>query len=248
MRTLMFDLWGEWGHFRKYYSTSSPLTFSVIPPTAVFGVLGAILGLENDENQYLKTLREANTRVGVGIRNPVKKSMFGLNLINTKGKVWVPKRRKEGARTQIRTEFLRDPAFRLYVSMNDRDLYKELVQRVKGHRPYYTVCLGLSELLANFSYVGEIDASKQSTVGKTVEVQSIIPMECVRKNGVPFAPGKRYKKERMPLSMDENRVVTSYGECLFETQGTNIAADVDFYWEGDGHRFVFLNEREWSVS
>ncbi|OYD06228.1 type I-B CRISPR-associated protein Cas5b [Paludifilum halophilum] len=246
MRTLIFDLWGEWGHFRKYYSTSSPLTFSVIPPTAVFGVVGAILGLEKEGDQYLKILRQADTLVGVGLRKPVKKSTLGLNLINTKGNVWVPKRRKEGARTQIRTEFLREPGFRLFVSMKDPDLYGELVERVQGHRPFYTLSLGLSELLANFVYVGEADVFKGSAAGEPVEMDSIIPMGLIRQKGIPFTEGKRYKKERMPLAIDDNRVVTSYAECLFETQGSGIQAEVDHFWEGEGTRFVFLNEKEWT--
>ncbi|MDI3478645.1 MAG: CRISPR-associated protein Cas5h, partial [Thermoanaerobacterium sp.] len=32
MKSLIFDIYGDFGHFKKYYTTSSPLTFSFPPP------------------------------------------------------------------------------------------------------------------------------------------------------------------------------------------------------------------------
>ncbi|GEN35327.1 type I-B CRISPR-associated protein Cas5b [Aneurinibacillus danicus] len=244
MKTLVFELWGEWGHFRKYYSTSSPVTFSIIPPTAAFGVVAAILGLSKENNEYLKILNEAKTLIGIRPCSPVKKTTLGLNLINTKGKVWVPKSRKEGARTQIRTEFLRNAHFRLFVSMENKELYEQLVEQVKHHRTYYTLSLGLSENVANFAYVGEIEAVKRYSAGQAFPIHTAIPLCLVRPNGIPFTEGKYYGKERLPVEMNEERVVSSYKECLIEMKGQEIVADIEWYWEGGPYRFVFLNEQE----
>ncbi|WP_231717005.1 CRISPR-associated protein Cas5 [Desulfosarcina ovata] len=49
-RVLAFKLWGDYGHFRKYYTTTSPLTFEFPPPTSVVGIVSAIIGL--DKEQY----------------------------------------------------------------------------------------------------------------------------------------------------------------------------------------------------
>jgi len=38
METLVFDVKGDLGHFRKFYTTSSPLTFSFPPPPTVRGI------------------------------------------------------------------------------------------------------------------------------------------------------------------------------------------------------------------
>lgn len=59
-----------------------------MPPTAIMGVIGTILGLEKDK--YYKILQEAGTRIGVGIVSPVRKKNIGINLVNTKGDYWIP--------------------------------------------------------------------------------------------------------------------------------------------------------------
>lgn len=244
VKTLVFDVWGEWGHFRKYYSTSSPLTYSMIPPTAVFGIIGAIIGLDKEDNVYLKVLNEAKTLVGVGLQRPVRKTSLGINHINTKGDFWVPleKPGRDGPRTQIRTQFLRNPHFRLFVTMQDQALYKQLVEQVRNHRSFYTISLGLSENLANFGYVAEIEAQKKVSNGESVSLHSAIPVKLLNSEGLSFVAGNSYGKERLPISMNEDRIVSAYEECLIETKGQDIVANVSSYWEGDSFRFLFLNE------
>ena len=44
MKCLVFDIKGDYGHFKKYYTTSSPLTFSIPPRTTVSGMIGALIG------------------------------------------------------------------------------------------------------------------------------------------------------------------------------------------------------------
>ena len=45
---LIFDISSEFGHFRKYNTTTSPLSYSIPTRTAVAGILGAILGMERE--------------------------------------------------------------------------------------------------------------------------------------------------------------------------------------------------------
>jgi CRISPR-associated protein Cas5h len=243
MKTLIFDLWGDWGHFRKFYSTSSPLTFSIIPPTAAFGVLGAILGLSKEENQYLKILNQAKTKVAIGLNQPVKKTSMGMNYINTKGNIWIPKQRKEGARSPIRVEYLRYPHFRLYVSMEDGVLYSQLSKQLKHQENVYTLCLGLSECIAQFQFIDEVDFVEKR-LSEKVEIHSITPLSSLLPEGVPFLEGKRYKKERLPIIMNEDRVVQRYEECLIEINASSIIAQVNRYWESDRYRIVFLTNGE----
>ena len=53
-RVIVFDVWGDYAHFRKNYSTSSPLTYSFPPRTALSGLIGAIAGL--DKSNYGSSL------------------------------------------------------------------------------------------------------------------------------------------------------------------------------------------------
>ena len=49
-KVLVFDIWSEYGHFKKPYTTTSPLTFSIPSRTALTGIIGAILGIEKGMN------------------------------------------------------------------------------------------------------------------------------------------------------------------------------------------------------
>lgn len=128
MKTLVFDVFGDYGHFRKYYTTSSPLTFSFPPPPTVKGMLGAIAGI--DKKEYLKVFSEENCKVAIRILNPIKKIRLGLNLINTKGNYWIPyKAKNHEARTQVKTEFVKDAAYRIYFMHKDNDLFEDIVEK-----------------------------------------------------------------------------------------------------------------------
>lgn len=51
MQVLVFDIWGDYGHFSRFYTTTSPLTFSFPPPPTIARILGAIYGA--GKNEYL---------------------------------------------------------------------------------------------------------------------------------------------------------------------------------------------------
>ena len=73
---LVFDVWGEYGHFRKYYTTTSPLTFAMPPRTALSGLIAGIIGL--DKTEYLKYFSKQNAQIAVRNPFPYKKSkIFG---------------------------------------------------------------------------------------------------------------------------------------------------------------------------
>jgi len=239
-KVLVFDLYGDIAHFRKYYSTTSPLTFSIIPPVTLMGVLGAILGLSNEENLYLKTLNVAETEVGIQLLKPVKKFRMGMNLINTKNDYWVPKHRSEGARTQIKYEFLKDVAYRIYVSMKNEELFKKLEYNVTRHKCVYTVSLGLSELLAGFSFVSIEDFHWMESHGEFIDIVTVVPMDDILQSGIDVAPGKRYLKENMPVKMDSTREVTQYSEMLAETMGNNIKLKIRGFWSSHGLNIMML--------
>lgn len=84
MKCVCFKLSGDYGHYRPYYTTSSPTTYSLMPPTSIYGLVGAILGLKKDDNYYYKELENAKIKVGIGLLTPVKKVTMSTNLVNTK--------------------------------------------------------------------------------------------------------------------------------------------------------------------
>lgn len=239
-RVLIFDIWADYAHFKKYYTTTSPLTFSIPPKTTVYGVLAAIIGL--DKSEYLQHFAE-QCKVGIQLLRPVKKVRMGLNLIDTsksKSNKW---NIIEG-RTQIRTEFLKEPAFRLYIAHENEELQKRLGEQLQNHHSYYTVTLGLSESLANFAYVGEEELTLMEDNDSFVEIVTAFRVDDgnVEKGDIDFTEmGKEYFSDKIAIEMQPDREVTDYGQVVFERNGQTIKARPKRYYQlPGGSKVLFL--------
>ncbi|MGB9730752.1 MULTISPECIES: type I-B CRISPR-associated protein Cas5b [Calditerrivibrio] len=231
MKVLVFDIWGDYGHFRKFYTTSSPLTFSFPPPPTIAGILGAIYGTDKNTNEYLEIFGTNKCMIALRILNPVKKVRMGLNLLETKGTNFC-RPMSDGnfaPRIQIRTEFLKDPRFRIYVSHKDDKVFDRLSEIIELHQPYYTVSLGLSELLADFKYVGVYQA-EIITSSEAAELSTTVLVDNLIKDGLEIETGKKYFKEKIPMVMNKDRVVGKYDYVVFEPDGKKIKARVKTYY------------------
>ena len=92
LRLLVFEISGEYGHFRKFNTTSSPLTYAIPTRTALIGILGAILGIEREKSSgvfpegkkpLIEQFARTESRFAVQILNPIKKVNIGFNLLDT---------------------------------------------------------------------------------------------------------------------------------------------------------------------
>jgi len=243
-KVLVFDVFGDYAHFRRIYTTTSPLTYLIPPRTALCGLIGAILGLSKDENEYLSYFTIDIAKIGLRVLNPIKKIVISENLIHTKkgdgcegiGMNIIKKR------TQISFEFLKDPKFRIYFWHADKKLYDRLKNNLLEHKSVYTPCLGLSENIANFEYVGEFDAFlKDKADDDFLKIHSVIPLKNIPENGVKFDVGDReYFSINLPVEMNRERIVTLYDKILLEKNGTAIETKITApYWEidhGDGEK------------
>ncbi len=81
-KLLVFDIGSEYGHFRKFNTTTSPLTYSIPTRPAIAGLLGAILGIERELSAgkfrdgvmpIAEVFTKEKARIGVQLINPVKK-------------------------------------------------------------------------------------------------------------------------------------------------------------------------------
>lgn len=231
-RVIVFDVWGDYAHFRKNYSTSSPLTYSFPPRTAISGLIGAIAGL--DKSEYFRQFLRDSAMIGCKIINPVKKVRIGENLIDTKSAV---KMHFIKNRTQIRFEFVKDPKYRIYFSHADEQFYKIVKDLISNHQSIYTPCLGLSQLICNFDFIGEFGLKNLDDDIQTID--SVVPGQYIREP--EFEEGREYFSEVMPCEMGEDREVTDYREILFERNGKGIKGMARELWEvGNNEHIVFL--------
>ncbi|MEW6086764.1 MAG: type I-B CRISPR-associated protein Cas5b [bacterium] len=240
MKVLAFNIWGDYAHFRKFYTTSSPLTFSFPPPSTIAGILGAIYGAGKEE--YLDIFSSQRCHIAIKIINPVKKIRMGINLINTKGNFWIPYGNQyHEPRTQIRTEFVKEPSYMVYVNHQDPKIFDTLCKNIKEHKSFYTVSLGLSELLADFEYAGIYNSEETLSNDELTELCTPVIITNLISDGLGIEEGKKYFKEKMPIIMNQKRIVGKYDDVIFEPEGNTIKARVKTYHKlENGENIVFF--------
>ncbi len=246
-KVLIFDVWGDYAHFRRFYTTTSPLTFPIPPRTALCGLIGAITGLEKENNEYLKYFTLNKAFIGLRLINPLRKVRIAENIIDTEKS---PKSFYDIKRTRIRYEFIKNPKYRIYFYHTDENVYKELKENLINHKSVYTPCLGLSENIANFAFVGEFKV-KSETTGEYVQINSVLPTEKIaEKQGINFNSEGEYFSIQVPIELNLDRIVTRYSDIFFERTGKPVEAKlISPYWSidynynykgGTNENFVFI--------
>jgi len=231
MRILVFDLSASYGHFRLPYTVTSPLTLPVPSKTALYGILGAILGL--DKSNYLNYFQDEKCKISIGIKKPLKKTHISENLINTKNvtKFARMNARKKAPHTQIKYELLKDSEYRIYVYLYDNKLFDRLEQLLASHKSIYSISMGLSELLANYKFIGSYTAHIVKNNGSFVDFSSILPLDSLSSGSdLSLIDGnKEYIRFHMPLEMKPNREIVKTGDFIMEVNGEKIKARLDNY-------------------
>lgn len=233
-KVLVFDIWGDYAHFRKIETTTSPLTYLIPTGTSLSGILSAIIGLNRDS--YYEIFSPKNSKLTVRILKPIKKTRINLNLIETSGGLFLWDI-KENPRTRIPFEFVKSPKYRIYFWTRYKELYQNLKSYLEKHQSFYTPYLGISELIANFEYVNEFNVGEPLKVKGTERIHSIVRKDRAK---LIVDEGKRYGVERIPVFMDKNRVVQEYADVFFEVNAKPIEiSDGEFYVIGN-ENVIFL--------
>ncbi|HNW78982.1 MAG TPA: type I-B CRISPR-associated protein Cas5b [Candidatus Competibacteraceae bacterium] len=233
MRTLVFEVAGEYGQFKKPYSPMSPVSYPLPPPPAVLGMLGAVLGY--GKNEYTQRLNWARLRIAVGLRKPLRVFRAALNLLQTKDgtDAFFRPRAGQNVHTQVPFEFLRQPHFRIYVAGLAEPVADELAACLRNGRSAYTVALGLAPCLADeVRWIGEWSAralpAGEWTVHSAVPLQADI--------SVHYEDNRHYHRLRLPAVMDDARIVHRYQEIVLaeDAQPLRIASgEESCYGVGD---------------
>ena len=233
-KCITFEIWGEFGHFRKFYTTSSPLTHAFPPKTAIWGMIGAIIGL--DKSKYLEHFQTPEVKCGVQIGSPIIKTMLAVNLIDTKASRFYYADTSQ--HTQISLELLKRPKYKILFYHPDNDIYSSLKNNLIEHKTHYTLCLGLSEFIAQFRYIGEFTVLHVPD-NNMVRIASIIPTDQIHKYEIE--DDYEYYKETAPAGMDEMRRPTGYQEFLYEKHGKPIMCNPkEYYRLESGENVIFL--------
>lgn len=233
-KVIVFEVWGDYAHFRKIYTTTSPLSYPIPPRTALTGLIAAIAGI--DKQNYISFFSKDKANIALKIVSPIKKVRITENLIDTKRALNMHIIK---TRTQIRFEFIKDPKYRIYFYHSDNNIYEREKKLIKAHQCIYTPYLGLSELLCNFAFIDEFEITAYNDMDKFIDIDSVVPIPYIKEANFD-KPGE-YFSITMPNEMQKDRIVTKYEEVLFERRGGKVNAKVNKIWElENGEQILFL--------
>jgi CRISPR-associated protein Cas5h len=241
MKVLVFDIWGDYAHFKKIYATTSALSYLVPTKPTVYGYIGAIIGLEKFGNDYLNRFGNKSCQIGISLLGsasmeqgfvnndapeyPVLLRRMGINLKSELG------RRKETASPKpTLMEFIYRPKYRLYVHHSDPAIFELLKIHLQEHRTVYTPTLGLAGLISNFQFIGEFSAEAQE-VKTAVPIHTIIPKKQFLgfDNSMFDDPEHEFyivEQSMFAIEMDTERNVTERDDILLERTGKPVLAKV----------------------
>lgn len=206
MKVLVFDISSDYAHFRKPYTTTSALTYSVPPRTAVVGLLGNIIGVQSGgfgKSEQSSYFESSGLKTGVRVMSPIGKTTFNLKYLHT----------KSGGSILVPVECVVSPKYRIYAS-GSSGLLSTLRGKLENHETYFTPCLGISEFIASIDYIGEFEAEEMNG---EVLIDSIVYL--FDEGEIRFESGLKLFRETHAISMDNERRVQSYSEIAYEEDG-----------------------------
>lgn len=216
-KTVVFDIYGNYGYFRRGYTTTSTISYPFPSRTTLTGIVSGMLGYDRDS--YYDIFGPKNSAFALQIINPIKKMRMNLNLIDTKTGFILSD--NKGQRTQLPAEFLKDVKYRIYLWLDDDSIMNDILTSLSNHKSVYTPYLGISECLANFKLLENdfIEPKEISVNGEGIRIDSIVP---TGKAEIKIESRKKYGIIKSPAFMNAERVVEDFQEFYYEENGDNI--------------------------
>ena len=174
---LVFEIKGQFAHWRKWFTTTSPLTYSFPPRTAIIGLIGAILGIQRDEVPELflfeKTLISVCPLNRI-TRDRLPETWYQSPIRISNGRLRREDIKKAAETFQANLEVIRYPRYRVIFWHENERLMEELAGRLQEKRWFYPPYLGILGFLADVRFELEDEALEEE--GREVELNSIFPL------------------------------------------------------------------------
>lgn len=218
MKGVIFDIKGEFAHFRKFYTNSSSLSYTVPPRTTLMGMIAGIMGEERDT--YYQRYASDKLHIGVQKNNPTRSMFQTLNYIKATsvGELTAPSQH-----TQIPFEVLRGKedkvSFRIYVASEDSVFIDRLEQRLKTESYVYPPSLGTVFFQADVYYQGSDVFERVLSHHEKLAISSVVPADSIEKLDFEDCSIVR---EKMPRDFGENRDIVAAVPYLVETNGAEL--------------------------
>jgi CRISPR-associated protein Cas5h len=172
-KLLIFDLTGKFACWKKFYSNSSSFTYEIPSRTAIIGILASIL--EKSRDSYYETFSTENCNISLSVESKLKKKFYCMNYF---------KKPNERNYTQVRLEVLTPQniqeeviRYRIYISLTDKNLFEDLINRVKHKQFGFGIYLGQRQFRGDIEFVDLIENDNLRIVENIKEINSITNLD-----------------------------------------------------------------------
>lgn len=243
---LIFDIKGYAAHFRKFYTNSSSLSYSVPPRTTVSGIIATILGLKR--NEYYDQFNVENADIAVRKNNRTRKILQGLNYmkITSKKHFEFP-----ANHTQIPFEIILAEeglvSYRIYFTSHNESLMDSLEKRLEEKKYYYSPSLGAIPFNSSIDYIGKVKGEIKRD--EKVFISSVIALSKVKHRGLEIMDIDEKQvllvKERMTRDFKSNREIKSVESYIYDenTNGLPVRLNQDYIklsYDGLEENIIFM--------
>jgi CRISPR-associated protein Cas5 subtype I-B len=223
MKTILFEISGNWGHFKRPETNNNPLSHDLITKTALIGMIGAVLGKEREEMKSLFPQLSEDLLYSVQLLNAVKKISWGFTS-RTAFKPW-----QSG--TPKYFEFLKNPKFKIILSLKDNRsevIFLEFVKYIKNEYAIFTPILGWHNCPANINFIsyGEVSEMKKGIFETSGFIEKP-PKHKPKLLNINFRVGF----EKLPTYQDNDfwNLPSFYKEVIYPDANSSISVEGDYY-------------------
>jgi CRISPR-associated protein Cas5h len=232
-RILIFDVGSSFGYFRKGFTTTSALTHSMIPRSAVEGLIGSILGFPSEV--YSDILWDS--KIAIEIRSPVRK--LSMKYMYTNPDWWrhialYLKNKTTNKKIQFAVptsvEFLVNPLYRIYI---DNEKINDLLSiKLKNKQSHFTPYLGSSSMIAFIKYIGEYSY-------KDIELKNYQPIKSIlyffdRIPNLKLQKDLKFAiEDSLPIHIDKNRNLAGNYKVIYSPDANDLIVNDDTVSEID---------------
>lgn len=204
MPVCLFTVRGAFAHWRKWFTTTSALTYSFPPRTSVIGMVGAILGIARSE--LAKRFPADATRIAVCPLRPIVKDRLPEKW--RQGPPILDKGRFRPAKMiesfQENLEVIRRPCYRVVFWHRDESLMREFKERLQQKRWVYPPCMGIMGFLADVEWEGE-DWAEEISVERA-DICSVLPLDEATARVIDLSESEAIlREERVPNEVFPDR-------------------------------------------
>lgn len=247
MNVLVFDIWGNYAHYKKIYATTSAISYAIPPKTSLYGMIWAIAPMleEFNKDAYLSYFQNKSCLLGIALRHPIVMQRINTNLVGRIGRMqkYNSKGKLNTNRKPTTMEFVVKPKYRIYFYHSDNAFYNFLKRQLEAHKAIYSPTLGIAGLHANFVYIGDFEA-KEKFSEQSIKINSVIPKNKFKsfdEEGLYEVGNEIVEQSLYAVEMDTERNVTERDDILLDRKAKPIPAKVtDYYKLGNGENVILF--------